>query len=102
MHDFPRPYSVVQAETQRRAGMTVTLEEPTYAEAVDLQWAGVALGAMTIKQLVETAAEAQRLLAAGREMREPVLIEMGWRAHRGALLVLAFRSVQRIGGPFHA
>lgn len=107
--DFPRPYGVEQAERMRAVSI-LTLDDPTYAEAREMTWYANSLyeatpfGEMTVAQLIVAAGQAQRLFRA-EVIREPMNtdeVRRYWRAMRAATLTLAFRSSQRIGGPFHA
>lgn len=108
--DFPRPYGVQHAEAARLV-QAFEIAEPTLRESHDLTWyvtsliAPQRLGDLTISQLAHVAAEAQRLLRAetarGDLMRREEVTRF-WRTMRGATLLLASKSVQRFGGPFHA
>lgn len=108
--DFSRPYGVEQAE---RARLVEAFEivEPTLSEALAMEWTVTSLltpnklGDLTVSQLATVAADAQRMLRAetarGNSVRREEVARY-WRTMRAATLVLAARSVQKIGGPFHA
>ena len=102
--NFPRPHGVVAAETERHgAAFLVTLDDPTYRDAVGLAWGWHGtLGEQTLAQLVETASDAQSAFQEAIQARNAVEAQRAWRVMRGALLCVAMRSRQRIGGPFHA
>lgn len=108
-HDFPRPYSVQMAEAQTLA-QEVTLDDPTYDEALVMEWQLMAddlpleYGLMTASQLGESAKRAQGLFLLHAQTRpmDTGAVRQYWRAMRAAQLVLAFRDTQRFGGPYHA
>lgn len=101
---FPRPYGVERAERLRITEAFV-MDEPTLAEALDMNWnGGRAFGAATFARLVVAAADAQRALSAALQAptvdRDEAL--RCWRAMRAAQLVLACRATQKLGGPIYA